>query len=148
LSLQPALSLLRSRSRDTITQMFEDTSGRLIQSEEDAEQFIWKFIAENLGQTERHIVEHTRDFDLFLPWLLEIVSNLHIGEEKEALPIFDLERIYMDAAWTMVTEGFLRPGPRVITGDIREGYGKGYSLTRKGLQRMATIMKDTKAVRH
>ncbi len=119
--------------------MFEDTSGRLVQSEEDAERYIWKFIAENLMQTERHIVDHTRDFDLFLPWLLEIVSNLHVPEDQEPLPIFDLERIYMDAAWSIVMEGYLRPGPRVITGDIRDGYGKGYSLTQKGLQRLATI---------
>jgi hypothetical protein len=117
--------------------MFEDTSGRLVQSEEDAERYIWKFIAENLVQTERHIVDHTRDFDLFLPWLLEIVSNLHVPEAEEPLPIFDLERIYMDAAWTIVMQGYLRPGPRVITGDIRDGYGKGFSLTLKGLQRLA-----------
>ena len=119
--------------------MFEDTSGRLVQNEDDAERYIWKFIAENLAQTERHIVEHTRDFDLFLPWLLEIVSNLHVKSEEEALPIFDIERIYMDAAWTMVMQGYLRPGPRVITGDIREGYGKGYSLTQRGLQRLASM---------
>jgi hypothetical protein len=118
-------------------EMFEDTSGRLVQSEEDAERYIWKFIAENLVQTERHIVDHTRDFDLFLPWLLEIVSNLHVPEAEEPLPIFDLERIYMDAAWTIVMQGYLRPGPRVITGDIRDGYGKGFSLTLKGLQRLA-----------
>ena len=122
--------------------MFEDTSGRLIQSEEDAEAFIWKFIAENLVQHDRHIVEHNRDFDLFLPWLLEIVSNLHVGESAEALPIFEIERIYMDAAWNMVTEGFLRPGPRVITGDIRDGYGKGYSLTAKGRQRIAAVARE------
>lgn len=119
--------------------MFEDTSGRLVQSEEDAERYIWKFIAENLAQTERHIVDHTRDFDLFLPWLLEIVSNLHVPEAEEPLPIFDLERIYMDAAWTIVMQGYLRPGPRVITGDIRDGFGKGYSLTKKGLERLASM---------
>ena len=121
--------------------MFDDPSGRLIQSQEDAEEFIWKFIAENLAQTERHIVEHTRDFDLFLPWLLEIVSNLHISAETKAMPIFDMERVYMDAAWNMVMEGYLRPGPRVITGDINEGYGKGYSLTRKGVEHVQPIVR-------
>ena len=121
--------------------MFEDTSGRLIQSEEDAEQYIWKFIAENLAQTDRHITEHNRDYDLFLPWLLEIVSNLHVSTELEPLPIFDLERIYMDAAWTMVMQGFLRPGPKVVTGDTRDGYGKGFALTHKGIQRLASMRK-------
>ena len=124
--------------------MFDDVSGRLIRNEEDAEEFIWKFIAENLAQTERHIVEHTRDYDLFLPWLLEIVSNLHVASEPQLLPIFDLERIYMDAAWRMVMEGYLRPGPRVITGDIHDGLGKGYSLTRKGTERMASILQSMK----
>ena len=119
--------------------MFEDISGRLIQSEEDAEAYIWKFILENLSQTDRHITEHNRDYDLFLPWLLEIVSNLHVRADQEPLPIFDLERIYMDAAWQMVMEGFLRPGPRVITGDIREGYGKGFSLTRKGARHVHSM---------
>jgi len=120
--------------------MFDDPSGRLIQNEDDAQQFIWKFIAENLVQTERHIVEHNRDYDLFLPWLLEIVSNLHVKAERDMLPIHDLERIYMDAAWTLVMEGYLRPGPRVITGDIRDGFGKGYSLTQKGAQRMKAVL--------
>jgi len=121
--------------------MFEDTSGRLVQSQQDAEAYIWKFIAENLAQTDRHVVEHSRDYDLFLPWLLEIVSNLHVAEEKEPLPIFDLERIYMDAAWNMVMSGDLRPGPRVITGDTHDGYGKGYSLTVKGRQRVAGLIR-------
>ena len=119
--------------------MFEDTSGRLARTEEDAEQYIWRFIAENMAQTDRMIVEHTRDYDLFLPWLLEIVSNLHVQSVPEPLPIFDIERLYMDAAWNLVTQGFLRPGPRVITGDNRDGYGKGYSLTRKGWAKLKTV---------
>lgn len=116
--------------------MFDDRSGRFVQTEEEAVRYIWSFIAENGLATDRHIVEHSRDFDLFMPWLLEIVSNQRVLEDEEALPIFDLERIYMDAVWSMVMQGYLRPGPKVITGDIRDGYGKGYSLTRKGLQRL------------
>jgi hypothetical protein len=121
--------------------MFEDTSGRLVRSEDDAEAYIWKFIAENLVQTDRHIVEHNRDYDLFLPWLLEIVSNHHVAGESEQLPIFDIERIYMDAAWSLVIDGFLRPGPRVITGDNHDGFGKGYSLTKKGRQHIREIIR-------
>ena len=128
--------------------MFDDTSGRLVQSQEDAEEFIWRFIAENLAVTERQIAEHNRDYDLFLPWLLEIVSNMHVKSEHEPLPIFDLERIYMDAAWQMVMEGHLRPGPRVITGDIRDGYGKGFSLTRKGTEEMRSRLQTRAAVNH
>ncbi|MEA2553152.1 MAG: hypothetical protein QOJ65_1328 [Fimbriimonadaceae bacterium] len=119
--------------------MFEDTSGRLVRSEEEAVAYIWKFIAENLVQTDRHVTDHSRDFDLFLPWLLEITSNLRVPESEEPLPIFDLEGIYMDAAWSMVMQGYLRPGPRVITGDIRDGYGKGFSFTRKGAKRFSEL---------
>jgi hypothetical protein len=122
--------------------MFDDTSGRLVQSQEDAEEYIWKFMAENLMVTERQIVEHSRDYDLFLPWLLEIVSNLHVSADREPLPIFDLERIYMDAAWQMVMDGNLRPGPRVITGDTRDGYGKGFSMTRKGLDHIRPMLRS------
>ena len=125
--------------------MFDDTSGRLVQSQEDAEEYIWRFIFENLAVTERQIVEHNRDYDLFLPWLLEIVSNIHVKTEHEPLPIFELERIYMDAAWQMVMEGVLRPGPRVITGDIRDGYGKGFSLTRKGIAELRSRMQAQSA---
>jgi hypothetical protein len=125
--------------------MFEDTSGRLIRNEKEAQEFIWKFIAENLVQTERHIVEHTHDYDLFLPWLLEIVSNLHVDDDLDTMAISDLERVYMDATWGLVMEGYLRPGPRVITGDIRDGYGKGYSLTRKGTQHISSLVQAQKA---
>lgn len=119
--------------------MFEDRSGRFVQSQADAERYIWSFIAENLGHEDAHLLEHSHDFDLFLPWLLEIVSNQHVNINEETLPIFDLERIYMDAAWSIVMEGYLRPGPRVITGDIRDGYGKGFSLTVRGLEKLRTI---------
>lgn len=119
--------------------MFDDISGRLIQSEEEAEIFIWKFIAENLAQTDRHIVDHSHDFDLFLPWLLEIVSNLNVPGENELLPIYEIEHVYMDAAWSMVMAGHLRPGPRAITGDIHDGYGKGFSLTRSGRQKLPSM---------
>ena len=100
-------------------------------------------MAENLAQSDSHVGEHSRDFDLFLPWLLEIASNQHVQEGEDPLPIFDIERIYMDASWSLVMQGYLRPGPRVITGDVRDGYGKGFSLTVKGLQRMESLLKQT-----
>lgn len=119
--------------------MFEDPSGRLARNVDQAERYLWTFMQENMSVTERHIAEHSRDFDLFLPWLLEIVSNQRVSHDQDVVPIFDLERIYMDAAWSLVMQGYLRPGPKVVTGDIRDGYGKGYSLTIKGLQRMESL---------
>lgn len=120
--------------------MFEDCSGRYVKSVADAECYIWKFMAENLSADDRHILEHSHDFDLFLPWLLEIIEYQK-GDRSEGLPIIEIQRMYMEAAWNLVMAGFLRPGPRTISGDpLRDGYGKGYSLTDRGRARLAEDM--------
>lgn len=117
--------------------MFEDKSGRLASSIEEAEKYLWSFIAENLTVTDPKVREHTHDFDLYLPWLLQIFER-HGDQPGEKLSMMELQSLYMDAAWKMVEEGYLRPGPRVIGGDQpRDGYGNGYSLTGKGKQRLS-----------
>jgi hypothetical protein len=112
--------------------MFEDKSGRLANSVEEAEAYLWKFIAENLAVTDVKVREHTHDFDVYLPWMLQIFER-HGEQPGEKLTMIDLESLYMDAAWRMVEEGYLRPGPRTIGGEQpKDGYGNGYSLTAKG----------------
>jgi hypothetical protein len=121
--------------------MFEDCSGRRAQCVADAERYIWKFIAENLTATDRHVREHSHDFDLYLPWLLEILEYQRGGRDTLELPIIEVQGLYMEAAWMLVMEGFLRPGPRSIMGDpLKDGYGKGYSLTTKGRERIREEM--------
>jgi hypothetical protein len=116
--------------------MFEDCSGRRAGCVQDAECYIWKFIAENMSATDQHILAHSHDFDLYLPWLLEILEYQKVAQ-GEAKPIIDIQRYYMEAAWNLVMKGYLRPGPRTINGDpLKDGYGKGYSLTELGYCRL------------
>ncbi len=113
--------------------MFDDCRGRLAKSLQDAEDYILDFIVENLAQKERRIVEKSFDFDLYLPWLMEIVEYQRIESEGHCPEIVELEGLYMDAAWSLCNKGYLRPGPRRTNSDNpRDGYGKGYSLTLMG----------------
>jgi hypothetical protein len=115
--------------------MFEDCSGRTAQCVAEAEGYIWKFMGECSSTKDRHIQEHSHDFDLYLPWLLEILEYQK-GDRSNSLPIVELQRLYMEAAWNLVMKGYLRPGPRTISGDpLKDGYGKGYSLTEPGRAR-------------
>lgn len=110
--------------------MFDDCRGRLAQSLQDAEDYILDFIVENLAQKERRVVEKSFDFDLYLPWLMEIVEYQQIGHDQKCPEIVELESLYMDAAWSLCNKGILRPGPRRTNSDNpRDGYAKGYSLT-------------------
>jgi hypothetical protein len=119
--------------------MFEDRSGRLATTVDEAVAYLWKFIAENSQITEARVKEHSHDFDLFLPWLLQIFDR-HGEQPGEKLAIPELESLYMDAAWHMVELGFLRPGPRAIGGEQpKTGYGNGYSLTAKGREELSRI---------
>lgn len=113
--------------------MFDDCRGRLAKSLQDAEDYILDFIVENLAQKERRIVEKSFDFDLYLPWLMEIVENQRVESQAHYPEIVELEGLYMDAAWSLCNKGYLRPGPRRTNSDNpRDGYGKGYSLTLMG----------------
>lgn len=114
--------------------MFEDKSGRLAATVEEAVNYLWKFIEENRRVTDPKVLGHTHDFDLYLPWLVQIFER-HGEQPGETLTLLDLQSLYMDAAWLMVEQGFLRPGPRTTDGEQpRDGYGNGYSLTAKGKQ--------------
>lgn len=113
--------------------MFDDCKGRVAKSLQEAEEYILDFIVENLAQHERRIVEKSFDFDLYLPWLMEIVENQRIEKVEGCPEIVDLEGLYMDAAWSLCNKGYLRPGPRRTNSENpKDGYGKGYSLTLMG----------------
>lgn len=113
--------------------MFDDCRGRLAKSLQDAEDYILDFIVENLAQKERRITEKSFDFDLYLPWLMEIVEYQKIDHQSSCPEIVELESLYMDAAWSLCNKGILRPGPRRTNSDNpKDGYAKGYSLTLLG----------------
>jgi hypothetical protein len=119
--------------------MFEDRSGRVATTVEEAIAYLWRFIAENAAVTDKRVKEHSHDFDLYLPWLLQIFDR-HGEQPGEKLSLSELESLYMDAAWRMVDEGFLRPGPRSVGGEQpRDGYGNGYALTAKGREVLASF---------
>jgi hypothetical protein len=116
--------------------MFDDPSGRLATTVEQAQEYLWKFIAESLDVTDQKVREHAHDFDLYLPFLMQIFER-HGDQPGEELTMMELEVLYMDAAWDMANQGFLRPGPRTVEGDQpKDGYGNGYSLTAKGKARL------------
>lgn len=113
--------------------MFDDSRGRLARSLQEAEDYILDFIVENLAQRERRIVEKSYDFDLYLPWLMEIVEYQRPKSTDRGPEIVELEGLYMDAAWSLCNKGYLRPGPRRTNSENpKDGYGKGYSLTLMG----------------
>jgi len=113
--------------------MFEDCRGRLAKGLQEAEDYILCFIVENLAQKDRRIVEKSHDFDLYLPWLMEIIENQRVQDDSRTPEIVELEGLYMDAAWSLCNKGYLRPGPRKTNSDNpKDGYGKGYSLTLMG----------------
>ncbi|CAN5527640.1 hypothetical protein BH11ARM2_BH11ARM2_01900 [soil metagenome] len=107
--------------------------GRRVKDLAEAEAFIREFVA--YGQEERDESgpqhRHSRDYDLYLPWLWENVSNARA--EDPPLEGIVLERMYMEAAWNLVRRGVLRPGPKtVMGGGGGADFGKGYSLTHEG----------------
>jgi len=122
--------------------MFEDSRGRFVTSVEEAADYIWRFIAENQSATDTHIRARSQDYDLYLPWLLEILENQKL-DRGGALPILEMQRLYMEASWDLVMQGHMRPGPRTITGDSsKDGYGKGYALTERGRQHLSVYIQS------
>ena len=117
--------------------MFHDCSGRLANSVEEAQCYIFHFIAENLVNPDTRVRDRSHGYDLYLPWLLEVIENIHVEDGPDVPNVIDLDELYMEASWALCNDGFLRPGPRRITGDnSKDGYGKGYALTRKGVERV------------
>jgi hypothetical protein len=97
---------------------------------EQAEACLMDFIRESDDVNDPHnIAKHSHGYDLYLPWFMEIVEFRAPNSESEALVIPELQRLYMDAAWSLVMKGILRPGPKTVTGDSNSNaYGKGYCL--------------------
>ena len=106
--------------------------GRLARSLEDGKGFVRDFIVWTRSPAGRRGSERQSDFDLFLPWLLECVSNERT-DEADAPAMTDVDRLYMEVAAELSRDGILRPGPRKVTApNVADGYGKGFSLTYRG----------------
>jgi len=107
------------------------SSGRAVRDEAEAQEFIRTFLQFEREHREDLAKNKEHDYDLYLPWLMEVVINA--PETEDGQPPVELDRTYMDAAWGLVTQGYVRPGPRSVTGDGgSDGYGKGFTLTAKG----------------
>jgi hypothetical protein len=110
-----------------------DPRGKQARTLEEAEEYIRTFVAETIAHPGRRSYEHLHDYDLYLPWMMEIVENLHASTDEEANSTLELERLYMEAAWSLCMKGYFRPGPRRSNNDnSKDAVGKGYSLTYKG----------------
>lgn len=99
---------------------------------EEAEAFIRLFIAELRDDASGRMRKHSREYDLFMPWLWEEITNsgTHLQPTHTKL---ETNVLYMEAAWSLVQQGYLRPGPPKTTSEDASGdYGKGYTLTTKG----------------
>lgn len=114
----------------------DDRTGRMAKTIEEAKKFLFFFIYENKLRSENPLVSvRSHDYDLFLPWMFEVIENQNVEESDEAPEVLAIDELYMEAAWQLVMDGYLRPGPRRSTGESSgQGYGKGFSLTLKGKQ--------------
>lgn len=119
--------------------MFDELRARSASTLADAEECLLEFIAEGLEKGDpHHIRERSKGFDLWLPWFWEVVESRRLGGDHNARDFTRLDRLYMDAAWGLVTRGILRPGPRTIEEDPGGGsYGKGFSLVEGAMPLLA-----------
>ena len=104
--------------------MSVDLFGREAHTIAEAEEYALRFIARNLTITDPHVRDRSHDYDLYLPWLIELVTNVVAIQHEECLSIPDLERLYMDAAWSLCQKGILRPGPGRVSQEARRS-GRG-----------------------
>ena len=108
------------------------TKGADVTTLEGAEAFIRDFVAALRDDDSGRMRRHSGDYDLFLPWLWEEVVNSGTHLEP-AHCSKDASRLFMDAAWSLVQKGHLRPGPPKVSSTTGGGdYGKGFSLTDAG----------------
>ncbi len=108
------------------------SKGADVCSLEAAEGFIREFILELRNDESGRMRKHSVDYDLYLPWLWEEVTNS--GSHLEPAHCSkEASRLYMDAAWSLVQKGHLRPGPPKVSSTTGGGdYGKGFSVTYAG----------------
>lgn len=112
--------------------MLLGTGGRTVRNIEEAENFIRTFILQVRDNPEHRGIGHLHDYDVFLPWMMECITNVPEHDPDETSNT-ELDRLYMDAGWSLVQKGLMRPGPRRVSGEsVGDGYGKGYTLTQKG----------------
>jgi hypothetical protein len=109
---------------------FDERKARGATTGDEAQEAIIEFIREGQGAQSRHnVANKSQGFDLYLPWLIEVIEYVEPYDEKEALPILQLHRLYMDSAWKMVMMGILRPGPKSLSsGSESNTYGRAFSL--------------------
>ena len=120
--------------------MSVDRFGREAHTVAEAEEYVLRFIARNLTITDPHVRERSHEYDLYLPWLMELVTNAAGVRGGDCLPIPELERLYMDAAWSLCQKGVLRPGPGRVSQESRgEAFGKGYSMTLSGRETIRNL---------
>lgn len=99
---------------------------------DEAEAFIKAFVQELRNDASGRMRRHSREYDLFLPWLWEEITNSGTHLEPAHVPL-ESNRLFMEAAWSLVQKGWLRPGPPKITSEDQGGdYGKGFTLTFRG----------------
>lgn len=119
--------------------MFDELRARSAATIAEAETSLLEFIAEGAaGRDEHHIRERSHGFDLWLPWFWEVVESKRIAGAENHFDFKHLDRMYMDAAWGLVTRGILRPGPKTIEDDAGGGsYGKGFSVVEGAMPLLA-----------
>jgi len=100
---------------------------------DDAEAFVREFIRAVREDPKGPMQRHSHDYDLYLPWLVEEVRNAPPVEGCQESARSKADSIFMDVAWSLVVKGYLRPGPRKVSSEVRASdYGKGFSLTATG----------------
>jgi len=106
--------------------------GLKVESVEEAKAFLREVVRQVRTDPTGCIARGSGDYDVYLPWLWELTENSpQRGESLRARP--QLEGIYMDAAWSLVMDGYLRPGARKIHAQTRSSdFGVAYSLTEAG----------------
>jgi hypothetical protein len=119
--------------------MLSFVEGRHVHDVDSAKQFIRRYLGDASVHAGHSFDDHRHHYDLYLPWLVELVENAPRAERSQAertqddVAFPELERIFMEAAWELAQQGFLRPGPkRTCHMNVSDGYGKGFSLTYRG----------------
>ncbi len=109
---------------------FDDRFARSVQTPEEAEIVLHAFIREGQqADSQHHVREKSKGYDLYLPWLMEVVEYVIPLEDHEPLGLLELQQLYLDVAWRMVMKGVLRPGPKMVNAATDTNiYGLAFTL--------------------